>query len=67
MTVADELSDEMARVRDDLLPAYRTGGHDGGIAAAAIERDLDDARHALDANDGAAMTRCLRRLREHTV
>ena len=45
-TLGTALPAEMARVRDQVLPAYDACGPDNAFAAALIRMDLDAARKA---------------------
>ena len=53
---------EMARVRDDVLPAYLEIGNAGAFAVAQMRQDLDKATKALAEGDVVAMMRCYQAL-----
>ncbi len=53
-TLADALLEEIARVRDKVMPAYLEIGPSGGFALACMRKDLDDAARALAEQDGVA-------------
>jgi len=59
--VADALVGEMARVRDEVLPAYLEIGPPGVFAASMMRAVLSEAAQALA--EGSAV-RCIRALRE---
>lgn len=61
------LPKEMARVRDEVLPAYIEIGPLGAIAAAMIRADLDKAARALAEGDVAAMVRAYEALKGCTT
>jgi hypothetical protein len=63
-TLAAALPREMARVRDEVLPAYLEIGPPGRFAAAMIRADLDDAAKAMAEGDVVEMLRCYQSLRE---
>lgn len=66
-TLGDELPREMARVRDEVLPAYVAIGAPGMFAAACMRADLDAAAKALAEGDVVAMVHVYSRLKEwHT-
>lgn len=56
-TLGDALPAEMARVRDEVMPAYIEIGPAGAFALASMRRDLDEAARALAEGDVLA---CLR-------
>jgi hypothetical protein len=58
---------EMARVRDEVLPAYLEIGQAGALAATMIRADLDVAAAALASGDVVQMVRVYQRLRETTT
>jgi len=58
---------EMARVRDEVLPAYLEVGPAGALAATLIRADLDVAASALSSGDVVQMVRVYQRLRETTT
>jgi molybdopterin converting factor small subunit len=62
-TVGEELPREMARVRDEVMPAYVEIGPAGSVALAMMRRDLDAAAKALAEGDVVAMIRALESLR----
>jgi hypothetical protein len=54
----------VARVRDEVLPAYLAIGPAGAFGAAMIRADLDEAARALAEGDVVAMIRVYQALRE---
>ncbi len=62
-TVGDALPREMARVRDQLMPAYVEISAAGAIALWLMRRDLDRAAAAMAAGDLAEMILALEALR----
>ena len=54
-TLGDALLREMARVRDEVMPAYLEIGPAGALALALMRRDLDMAAKAMAEGDVAAM------------
>lgn len=54
-TLGEALPEEMARVRDEVLPAYIEIGPAGSIAATLMRRDLDIATRAIMNGDVVAM------------
>lgn len=58
---------EMARVRDEVLPAYLEVGPAGTFAVMMIRRDLDDATRALAEGDVVAMLRAYQKLKENEI
>lgn len=63
-TLGDALPREMARVRDDVMPAYVEIGPSGGFALAMMRADLDRAARALAEGDVAAMMEVYQSLKE---
>ncbi len=66
-TVGDALPREMARVRDEVMPAYQEIGPAGGPALAMMRRDLDLAAKAMAEGDVVAMISALKELRGYSV
>lgn len=66
-TLGEELPKEMARVRDEVMPAYLSIGPAGGFALAMIRADLDRAAKAMVEGDLPEMIRCLKSLREYHI
>jgi hypothetical protein len=54
-TLGDALPREMARVRDEVMPAYLECGAGGALTAALMRADLDIATKALAEGDVVAM------------
>lgn len=54
-TLGEALPLEMARVRDEVLPAYVEIGQAGSIAATLMRLDLDHAAQAMARGDVPAM------------
>lgn len=63
-TLGDALPREMARVRDQILPAYDSIGAAGAIAASMMRADLDAASKAMAEGDVVAMVRVYKSLSE---
>lgn len=63
-TLADALPREMARVRDQVLPAYLDTGRVGAFAVAMMRAELDRAAEALAERDIIAMIDSYLALRE---
>ncbi len=66
-TVGEALPREMARVRDEVMPAYEAIGVSGAFALALMRTDLDRAARALAEGDTIAMIEALASLREYTT
>lgn len=66
-TLGDDLPKEMARVRDQVLPAYLACGVGGSFAAAMMRRDLDLAAKAMAEGDVVAMLRVYESLKGWTL
>lgn len=66
-TLGDELPKEMARVRDEVMPAYIEIGAPGRIALAMMRADLDRAAKAMAEGDLGEMIRACENLRGYTV
>lgn len=54
-TLGDELPKQMARVRDELIPAYLACGPGGMFAVAGMRADLDRAAKAMIEGDVVEM------------
>ena len=54
-SLGSELPVEIARVRDEVLPAYLEIGQPGAFAAACMRADLDAASKAMISGDVVAM------------
>ena len=66
-SLGEALPAEMARVRDEVMPAYISIGAPGAFALAGMRRDLDDAARAMVDDDVVAMLRVFASLKEwHT-
>jgi hypothetical protein len=57
LTLAEALPKEIARVRDQVLPAYLAIGAPGAFAVFMIRADLDAASKAMMEGDTVAMIR----------
>lgn len=66
-TLADALPREMARVRDNVLPAYIEIGPPGMFASALMRKDLDDAAKAMMSGDTIEMLRVYESLKGYHV
>ncbi|MGE0289351.1 MAG: hypothetical protein AB7I42_24035 [Bradyrhizobium sp.] len=62
-TLGDALPREMARVRDEVLPAYLEIGAAGHFAATMMRADLDAAAGAMAEGDTVAMIRLYEKLK----
>jgi len=66
-SLGEALPREMARVRDNVLPAYIEIGPGGAFAAAGMRADLDAAAKAMAEGDVVEMLRVYQSLKEwHT-
>ncbi len=63
-TLGDELPRQIARVRDELIPAYLECGPGGEFAVALMRADLDRASKAMIEGDIVAMVRICKKLKE---
>jgi hypothetical protein len=63
MTVGDALPQEMARVRDQVMPHYLAIGAPGRFALLMMRTDLDLAARAMVEGDVIGMVRQLAELR----
>jgi hypothetical protein len=66
-TLGDQLPKEMARVRDDIMPAYIEIGQAGKFALAMMRVDLDAATKAIMEGDVVEMLRCYQKLKGYKV
>lgn len=66
-TLGEELPREMARVRDEIMPAYVEIGPAGRFALAMMRADLDRAAKAMAEGDMVAMLRALQELRGYEL
>jgi hypothetical protein len=66
-TLGDALPAEMARVRDEVMPAYVEIGPAGAFALAMMRRDLDEAARALAEGDVVAMIRAYESLKGYSL
>jgi hypothetical protein len=64
-TLGDALPREMARVRDEVMPAYMQIGPPGAFALACMRMDLDKAARAMAEGDVVAMLRIYETLKEY--
>ena len=66
-TLGEELPKEMARVRDEVMPAYQDPELNGAgaFALAMMRRDLDAAAKAMAEGDVVAMLRAYQSLKEY--
>lgn len=63
MTVGSELPKEMARVRDEVMPAYKAIGNAGAFALHMMRASLDNAAKVMAEGDTIGMLRALEDLR----
>ncbi len=66
-TLGEALPREMARVRDEVMPAYREIGPSGLIALMAMRLDLDRAAKAMAEGDVIAMLAVYKSLKEWSL
>lgn len=66
-TLGEELPKEMARVRDDVMPAYIEIGPAGALALAFMKRDLDIAARAMAEGDLPSMIGAYQSLKEYKL
>lgn len=66
-TLGDALPREMARVRDEVMPAYLAVGQAGLFALAMMRADLDAAAKAMMEGDVVAMIRVYQSLKGYTT
>lgn len=62
-TLGDALPKEMARIRDEVMPAYVEIGPAGQFALAFMRQDLDAAARAMAEGDVVAMLRAYEKLK----
>lgn len=63
-SLAEALPKEIARVRDEILPAYLEIGTPGAFGAAMIRQTLDAASKAMIEGDTIAMIQVYEELKE---
>lgn len=63
-TLGDALPREMARVRDELIPAYQSIGPAGAFGIAMLRASLDTATEALASGDVVQMLRAYQELKD---
>lgn len=63
-TLGEALPKEMARVRDEVLPAYLEIGKPGMLAVLLMRRDLEEAAVAMRDGDVVRMIRIYQILKE---
>ncbi len=63
-TLADALPREMARVRDELIPAYQSIGPAGAFGIMMLRASLDGAAKALASGDVIEILRSYNELKE---
>lgn len=66
-TLGDALPREMARVRDEVMPAYLEIGPPGAFALMMMRQDLDKAAKAMMEGDVVALLRCYESLKGYTT
>ncbi len=62
MTLGEALPRQMARIRDEIMPAYIAIGPAGAFALAMMRAELDAAAKAMVSGDVVEMIRCLKAL-----
>lgn len=65
--LGEALPKEMARVRDDVMPAYLAIGPVSAFALAFMRADLDKAAKALAEGDVVAMIQAYQSLKDYKV
>ena len=63
VSLGEALPKEIARVRDQVMPAYLEIGAPGLFALTMMRRDLDAASKAMMESDVVAMLRCYEALK----
>lgn len=63
-TLGDDLPRQMARVRDELIPAYLSIGPSGAFGLAMLRQELDRAAAAMASGDVVEMLRAYQALKE---
>lgn len=66
-TLGDALPREMARVRDEVMPAYLEIGPAGAFALSFMRQDLDRAAKAMAEGDLPAMITAYQALKEYKL
>jgi len=66
-TLGDALPEEMARIRDVVIPAYREIGSAASFALVFIRRDLDLAAKAMVEGDLSAMLTAYKALQQYKL
>lgn len=66
-TLGDALPREMARVRDEVMPAYVAVGPSGQLALMFMRQSLDEAAKALASGDVARMIAAYEDLNGYTT
>lgn len=66
-TLGEALPREMARVRDEVMPAYLEIGPAGGFALLCMRKDLDEAAKAMAEGDPVRMLRVYNSLKEYST
>ncbi len=67
MTLGEALPQEMARIRDKVMPAYVECGPSGRFALAMMRASLDQAAKALAEGDVVAMVATYKDLKGYTT
>jgi hypothetical protein len=67
VTLADALPKQMARVRDEVMPAYIEIGAPGMFALSMMRHDLDEAARAMATGDVVAMLKAHEALKGYSV
>lgn len=67
MSLGEALPKEMARVRDDVMPAYISIGPAGSFALAMMRADLDRAAKAMTEGDTVEMLRAYESLKGYST
>lgn len=66
-TLGDALPREMARIRDEVMPAYVEIGPAGAFALAFMRQDLDRAAKAMAEGDLPAMIAAYQALKDYKL
>lgn len=67
VSLGEALPREMARVRDEVMPAYRAIGFSGALALGMMRIDLDAAAKAMAEGDVVAMMNSYTALKGYEV
>lgn len=66
-TLGEDLPREIARVRDEVMPVYKSIGPNGAPALALMQLEIDTAVKAMVEGDVVAMIRAYQSLQQFTT